>query len=163
MSYIVKNKAGTWFGQKIEKDGYKFDSIKEYNFYENFVKPSGLKFEVHKGFKLHPIIELQNGDLRLRSSIYTPDFVLYNKDGGMKHVIDIKSGFTQFAIDSAAALRFKLFADKYKVPVEVIVPRVHDFRVKIMGTTKKFNPLIREDLTYDTSELVKEAFSNLKD
>ena len=81
----------------------------------------------------------------------------------MKHVIDIKSGFTQFAIDSAAALRFKLFADKYKVPVEVIVPRVHDFRVKIMGTTKKFDPLIREDLTYDTSELVKEAFSNLKD
>lgn len=154
---LTRRKAGTWFGEKVELDGYKFDSQKEAKFYEKFIKNSGFKYEVHKRFQLFPMFELLNGALRIRSISYTPDFVLYDDDGNLKHVIDVKNSFTSFAIDVAAAMRFKLFAYVYKVPVEVVVPKAHSFRVKITGTTKKFNPVEKTDFVYSVERLCQEA------
>ena len=155
----VKNKAGTWFGEKIKLDGFTFDSKKEADVYNKFVKESGYKFEVHKSFQLHPVIDLVDGDLRIRSSIYTPDFVIYGDDDSIQHVIDVKNGYSSYVIDSAASLRFKLFALEYGLPVEVLVPRTHDFKIKVMGTTKKFDPIIKSDFSYTLSELVDEAYN----
>lgn len=101
--------------------------------------------------------------LRLRSSNYTPDFVLYNKDGSIAHVIDVKNSFnTTYAIDAAASLRFKMFAYKYKVPVEVVVPRVKSFRVKVLGSTKKFEPVAKTNFNYTIEELVDEVMNTDK-
>lgn len=156
----MQNKTGTWFGKKVKMDGFTFDSQKEAAFYRHFVKDSGHKFEVHKSFKLHPIIELCDGIVRLRSSSYTPDFVLYNEDGSMAHVVDVKNSFnTTYAIDAAAALRFKLFAYTHGMPVEVVVPRLKSFRVKIMGTTKKFDPVVKYNFDYDVTGLAREAIN----
>lgn len=154
----MKKKAGTWFGTKVKRDGYTFDSQKEAAFYETFIKNCGHSFEVHKSFRLHPIIELCDGELRIRSSVYTPDFVIYDDSGSIAHVIDVKNSFnTTYAIDAAASLRFKLFAEKYGIPVEVVVPRVRSFRVKVLGSTKKFEPVVKYNLDYTLKELVSEA------
>lgn len=150
----MKKQAGTWFGEKVKVDGFTFDSKKEHQFYERFIKNSGYKFEVHKGFQLHAAIPLLNGKLKVRSSRYTPDFVVYDQDGSIKHVYDLKNSFTAFAIDQAAALRFKWFELKYGIPVEVVVPRVNSFKVKIMGTTKKFEPVTVDDVGYNIDDLV---------
>lgn len=153
----MRKRAGTWFGEKVKSDGFTFDSKKEEAFYQKFIKPSGYSFDVHKSFKLHPIIELCDGDLRIRGSHYSPDFVLYDDKGKMLHVIDVKNSFTSFAIDAAASLRFKLFALTYEVPVQVVVPRANDFRVKIMGTTKKFEPVTQSDFDYEIKDLLYEG------
>lgn len=161
---MAKKRAGTWFGEKVKLDGYTFDSQKEAAFYKRFIKDSGYKFDVHKSFRLHPIIEMCGGMLRLRSSNYTPDFVLYNEDGSIAHVVDVKNSFnTTYAIDAAASLRFKMFAYKYKTPVEVVVPRVKSFRVKVLGGTKKFEPVSKVDFDYSVQDLVKEAMNIDKD
>lgn len=153
-----RNQPGHWFGEKVQLDGYTFDSIKEAKFYETFVKPSGYQFDVHHGFLLHPKITLANDRINLRSSKYTSDFVIYDGQGKIKHVYDLKNSFTSYAIDQAAALRFKMFSIKYGVPVEVVVPRAKSFRVKVMGTTKKFNPVVKDNFDYTVEELVAEAF-----
>lgn len=152
----IKKQAGTWFGEKVELDGYTFDSKKEAIWYARFVKPSGYEFKVHPKFELIPKIEVVHG-LNLRSITYKPDFVIYNEDGSIKHVYDLKNSFTTYAIDIAASLRFKLFGWRYKLPVEVVVPRAKSFRVKVMGTTKKFEPIEKTNFDYTVDELVEEA------
>lgn len=149
-------KPGGWFGQKTHFDGYTFDSKKEEAFYRSFVKTSGYKFTVHERFKLHDKIELLGGLIKLRGSYYTPDFVLYDDNGEIAHVIDVKNSFTSFAIDAAASLRFKMFALTYHIPVEVVVPRVTSFKVKVMGTTKKFEPQVKLNFNYCLEDLFKE-------
>ena len=146
-----------YFGKKIEYHGEKFDSMREANFFKKFVEPFDYNYTLHESFRLHPVIELCNGALKLRSSSYRPDVVIRDDEGNLLHVIDIKSGFnTQYNIDPAAALRFKLFAMRYGVPVEVVVPNLKSFRVKIMGTTKKFETATKYDLNYTIDDLVNE-------
>lgn len=121
------------FGKKVEVDGYKFDSEKEANFYLRFVKTCGKRFEVHKSFEL--ISKFSVGGYKQRSITYAPDFVVYDADGHIEHVYDVKSGINQQAVNTAAKLRFKLFALKTGIPVEVVVPRKHDFKMKLFGFT----------------------------
>lgn len=121
------------FGKKIVVDGYKFDSEKEANFYLRFVKPCGKRFEIHKSFKL--ITKFPVGGYNQRGITYAPDFVVYGADGFIEHVYDVKSGINQEAVDTAAKIRFKLFALKTGIPVEVVVPRKHDFKMKLYGFT----------------------------
>lgn len=153
----MKKQAGTWFGEKVEADGYTFDSKKEFQFYEKFIKDSGHPFQVHQPFTLHEAIELVDGAVKIRSSRYTPDFIVYGNDDKPAHVYDLKNSFTSFAIDQAAALRFKWFEKEYGIPVEVVVPRANSFKVKIMGTTKKFEPVVVENVDYTIEELVEKA------
>ena len=121
------------FGKKVEVDGYKFDSEKEANFYLRFVKTCGKRYEVHKSFEL--ISKFPVGGYKQRSITYAPDFVVYDADGRIEHVYDVKSGITQRAVDTAAKIRFKLFSLKTGLPVEVVVPRKNDFKMKLYGFT----------------------------
>lgn len=70
----------------------------------------------------------------MRGISYAPDFVVFDSDE-IAHVYDVKTSLSQRAIDSAAKLRFKLFAKRYGIPVEVVVPRKHDFKAKFYGFT----------------------------
>ena len=121
------------FGKKVEVDGYKLDSEKEANFYLRFVKTCGKRFEVHKSFEL--ISKFSVGGYKQRSITYAPDFVVYDADGRIEHVYDVKSGINQRAVDTAAKIRFKLFSLKTGLPVEVVVPHKHDFKMKLYGFT----------------------------
>lgn len=159
----MKKRAGTWFGEKVKADGYTFDSKKEYDFYRKFIKDCGYRFEVHPNFSLHDTFKVVGRDINIRSSRYTPDFVIYDSDNSIKHVYDLKNSFTSYAIDQAAALRFKWFAWRYGIPVEVVVPRAHDFKIKILGITKRFNPVTRLDVDYDLDEMIEEALSKKKE
>ena len=133
------------FNKWIVIDGYKFPSEKEANFYLRFIKTCGKRYEVHKSFEL--ISKFSVGGYKQRSITYTPDFVIFDADGRIEHVYDVKSGINQRAVDTAAKIRFKLFSLKTGLPVEVVVPRKHDFKMKLYGfTTNRIqDPHVRYD------------------
>lgn len=109
------------------------DSQREAQFYQQFVKPSGYRFEVHQRFGLIPAFDL--GGYRQSMMAYTPDFVIYDHDGSIKHVYDVKTGVSLQAYDSAAKLRFKVFQQHYRIPIEIVTPRAHDFKQAFYGFT----------------------------
>ena len=139
------------YGNKVEYDGFAFDSTKEFNFYKKFIKDCGYTFKVHEKFDLIEKIKI-NDKMSIRSLTYKPDFIIFNKDGGIKHVYDVKNGYTSYAIDRGATISFKLFAKKYGIPVEVVVVRTHDFKTKSLGTTKKYEIQYHNDVDYDWRE-----------
>ena len=147
------------FGKKTEYNGYKFDSLKEKDFYQRFCE----KYDndqngefVVKTHPYYPIIdswELEPG-LKIRGAKFTPDFVVEDRQGHLLHVYDVKNGFTAYGVDQAAKLRFKLFTKQYGIPVECIVPRKNDFKVKVFGTTKKTHEHVFSDINYDWKEVL---------
>lgn len=146
------------FGRKTEYNGYKFDSLKERDFYQRFCeeydKPdSEFKVLVHKSYSI--IDKFEVAGLTIRGAKYTPDIVITDLQGNLRHVYDVKNGFSSYAIDSACKLRFKLFTKRYGVPVECVVPRANDFKVKIFGTTKKTTEHILKDINYDWKDIAK--------
>ncbi len=139
------------YGNKVKENGITFDSQKEYDFYKRFLENSGVEsISVHEKFDL---VEKNviNNHITLRGITYRPDFVIRDK-GQITHVYDVKNGFTPYAIDRGAGIVFKLFAKRYGIPVEVVVPRKYDFKTKIMGTTKKYDIQIHNNINYDWSE-----------
>lgn len=144
--------ASHYFGKKVKLDGYTFDSKKEAQFYLQFVKPSGMRFDVHPHYRVIDLFPM--GGYRMRGMTYTPDFVLTRPDGSIAHVYDVKAGFTNYSVSTAARLRFKLFALRYHVPVECVIVRKHDFRVKILGFTTKLDEYQRQDVNYDLSDII---------
>lgn len=130
------------YGKKTEYNGHVFDSLKELDFYKRFCEQydndSDSKFivKVHPSYDIVDKFELEPG-LDIRGAKYTPDVVITDRKGNLLHVYDVKNGFTAYAIDASAKLRFKLFTERYKVPVECTVVRKNDFKVKIFGTTKQ--------------------------
>lgn len=127
---------GKHYNKRVIIDGIRFPSRKEGNFYLRFIKTSGKRFEVHPSFKL--VEKFSVGGRNQHGIGYAPDFVVYDADGTIEHVYDVKSGINQRAVDTAAKLRFKLFALKTGIPVEVVVPRKHDFKMKLFGFTTSF-------------------------
>lgn len=123
-----------YFGKKVKLDGYTFDSKKEAQFYLQFVKPSGMRFEIHPHYQLLDKFPLAG--FWMRGLGYTPDFVIYNDDGSIAHVYDVKAGFTAYAVSTAARIRFVLFAYRYHIPVECVIVRKHDFKMKMFNFTK---------------------------
>lgn len=136
------------YGKKIKEGNITFDSQKEYNFYKMFLENSGYKIIVHDKFKLLEK-NIINNEISIRGITYKPDFVVLGKDGEVKHVYDVKNGFTNYAIDRGANISFKLFAKTYGIPVEVVVVRTHDFKTKILGTTKKYEIQYHNNVNYD--------------
>lgn len=131
------------FGKKVPYNGYKFDSIKERDFFIRFIENSGKRYEIHRSYKV--ITKFPIGGYNQRGITYAPDFVVYGNDGSIQHVYDVKSGINQRAVDTAAKLRFKLFSLKTGLPVEVVVPRKHDFKMKLYGFTTSFQePHVRK-------------------
>lgn len=138
------------YGNKVKSDGITFDSEKEFKFYDKFLKDCGYDVTVHEKFDLLEK-NVINDKITLRAISYKPDFVV--RDGNnIKHVYDVKNGFTAYAIDRGNNIVFKLFAKKYGIPVEVAVPRTHDFKTKILGTTKKYEIQIHKNVNYDWRE-----------
>ena len=141
-----------YFGKKVKLDGYTFDSKKEAQFYLQLVKPSGMRFDVHPHYRVIDLFPI--GGYRMRGMTYTPDFVLKRPDGSIAHVYDVKAGFTNYSVSTAARLRFKLFALRYHVPVECVIVRKHDFRVKILGLTTKLDEYKRHSVDYDITDII---------
>lgn len=139
------------YGNKVEYDGYVFDSTKEYNFYKKFIKDCGFKFKVHEKYTLIDKIKLDD-KISIRSLTYKPDFIIFNKDNSIKHVYDVKNSFGSYGVDRSAGIVFKLFTKHYGIPVEVVVVRTHDFKTKILGTTKKYEIQYHDNVDYDWRE-----------
>ena len=148
-------------GKKIHKYGEDLDSQKELDFYERFIMNKWprelvkvhLKFELVKGRDI--------GRARIYGVSYTPDIVILAPDGSFKHVYDVKNSFTPYGIDTANKLYFRLFAMKYRIPVEAVVIRAHNFKSVAIGVTKQLrttkdgkapNPIVRTDPDYDWIE-----------
>ena len=148
--------ANSYFGKKVEFAGYKFDSVKERDFFVTFIQDKVKHYTVHESFKLQDTFELDNG-LKMRGISYAPDFCVYDDKGKLQHVYDIKASFNStYGVDAAASIRFKWFAKQYGIPVEVVVPRTYDFRVKCMGITKKTVPIIKQDTDYNVWDALEE-------
>lgn len=109
--------------------------MKEASFYQLYLKPSGYQFTTQERFTLLETFPLEL--VKLRQTVYKSDFVVYDKVGSIKHVYDVKNGYTEYAIDQKSKIKFSLFARKYGIPVEVVVMRKNYFNVAILGTTKK--------------------------
>lgn len=122
------------FGHKVPYKDWDFDSEKERDFFIRFIEDSGKRFKVHPSFKV--IDKFPVGGYNQRGITYAPDFVVYDDQGNVEHVYDVKTGINQRAVDTAAKLRFKLFSLKTGLPVEVVVPRKHDFKMKLPGYGK---------------------------
>lgn len=127
------------FGKKVHYKEWDFDSEKERDFFIRFIESSGKRFKVHPSFKV--VDKFPLGGFNQRGITYAPDFVVYDDDGAIEHVFDVKTGINQRAIDTSAKLRFKLFSLRTGIPVEVVVPRAHDFKMKLFGFT---NPKIQK-------------------
>lgn len=134
------------FGKKVKLDGYKFPSEKEAQFYQQFIKPSGLHYDVHRQFEL--VGKFPLGGYNQKGVTYTPDFVVYDSDGKIIHVYDVKTSLSNFGIDGAAKLRFKWFQYRYRKPVEIVVPRAHDFKMTLygFGTKSMLDPHTTKDI-----------------
>ena len=123
------------FSGKVKLDGYTFDSQKEARFYQQFVKPSGYRYEVHPNYEI--VKKFQLGGYNQSGVRYTPDFVVYDHDGKIKHVYDVKTSLSLYGTTAASKLRFKWFQYRYRLPVEIVVPRQHDFKMTLYGFTVK--------------------------
>ncbi|WEV56145.1 DUF1064 domain-containing protein [Ligilactobacillus acidipiscis] len=72
------------FARKVEYHGYKFDSIKERDFFERFIEKSGYRYEVHPHYTLRGTTPVKG--IKIRGIAYTPDFVIYDDNGSIGHV-----------------------------------------------------------------------------
>lgn len=147
------------FGKKEKYGEYTFDSSKELNFYKNFCEKYDNNLNdkyvvlVHPSFSIIDKFELEPG-LNVRGAKYTPDFVITDYLGNFLHVYDVKNDFSNYAVDAAAKLRFKLFEKRYGVPVECVVTRKDDFKVKVFGMTKNAKIHVFKDFDYDWREVL---------
>lgn len=136
-------------GNKVYYGDYVFDSSKEFRFFKSFVENCGLPYEVHPSFELIPKTPL--GGTNIRSAVYTPDFIIKDPQEKWLHVIDVKNSFGAYGIDQGNKLKFKLFALRYKHPVETVVVRKFDFKVITQSTTRPLNikqPFITDNFNY---------------
>lgn len=138
--------------KKIVVDGYTFDSQKESEFYLRYIKGCKQKFEVQKTFVLHEKFNI--GGLKMRGTTYKADFVIYDNVGNLAHVFDLKNGFNTYAIDAKSRLKFKLFAKRYGIPIEVVVLRKCDFKMAVLGLTTKFEPVTLNNIDYDIKDYI---------
>lgn len=149
-------------GKKIDKYGERFDSQKELDFYERFIKdkvPAEL-VAIHKTFVLVKKLNISSPAI-IPQWKYTPDYVIYNEAGEIEHVYDVKNSFGIYGIDTGNKLTFKCFARVYGIPVEAVVVRKHDFKVAAIGVTKQLNltgkaktpkPIVRTNVNYNWRE-----------
>lgn len=143
-------------GRKVFIDGIKFDSQPEADFYSRFVKDCGYQFEVHPEFILEPAT-VKSG-LKVAGIKYKPDFVIYDDNGKMLHVYDIKNSLGIFGIDASNKLRFRLFLIKSGIAVEAVVVGKRQFKVAAQGPYRSRNekcPLYKHDFHYDWKEAAR--------
>ena len=101
------------FGKKVPYKDWGFDSIKERDFFIRFIENSGKKFKVHPSYKV--VDKFPVGGYNQRGITYAPDFVVFDDEGAIANVYDVKTGINQRAVDTAAKLRFKLFSPEMSI------------------------------------------------
>lgn len=106
-----------YHAHKIIADGHKFDSKAEFAYYNL------LKLE-HKHFKCHPRFEILPHSKWNQKHNYTPDFCLYDGQGHLTEVDDIKGVSMVPAYDH---LRMDLFSRKYHIPVTIVRKKGNHF------------------------------------
>ena len=130
--------------KKYVEDGITFDSQVEINFYHRFIRGNGYHFKHHERFYLTEKYAL--GGVMGKAVTYTPDFVIRNKNGEITHVYDVKGSLSSYDIDRDAKKTFSWFQSKHRIPVEVVVPRKNDFKMKVLGVPNSlFDKHIRHD------------------
>lgn len=148
------------YGRKTEYHDYKFDSQKEFLFYQRFLEKydddpnSKFVIKIHPSYLILGGFEIEPG-FKFRGMKYTPDATIESRQGDLLHVFDVKNSFTAYGVSDAARLRFKLFTKQYGVPVEAVVVLKNSFKVKIFGTSKKTTEHIFNDINYDYKEALK--------
>ncbi len=93
------------FGKKVKLDGYTFDSQKEAQFYQRFIKDCGHRYKVHPSYPL--LDKCLVGGYDMKAHGYRPDFVVYDCDE-VAHVYDVKTSLDNRAVDASAKLRFAI-------------------------------------------------------
>lgn len=116
--------------KKYVEDGIRFDSKIEMDFYHRFIRGKGYRFEHHKRFYLTERYTM--GGVKCHACTYAPDFVIKDKDGHILHVFDVKGSLSNYDMDKDAKKTFRWFQSRYRIPVEIVVPRTHDFKMKIL-------------------------------
>ncbi|KRL81783.1 DUF1064 domain-containing protein [Ligilactobacillus equi] len=134
------------FNKRNDYKGEKYDSQKEAKFYQRYLEA----FEGSYIIRKHPQFDVLDrhavGGMFGRKMVYTPDFVVMNKQGEILHVFDVKNSITPnekgwtkspkvYASDSSK-MRIKLYQARYGIPVEIVVPMANGFRMTIIGLTK---------------------------
>lgn len=125
------------FGKKVRLDGYTFDSKKEAQFYLEFIKPSGFKYEVHPRYRYADRKPKDGG--YMVSKFYTPDFVVYDKQGNIMHMYDVKTSISQAGWTDGAKANIYWYQRFSKPTIEIVVPRQHDFKMTFYGVSSKHN------------------------
>ena len=144
-------------GERSEYHGYKFDSQKEMAFYQRFLEKydddsnSEFVIKIHTSCPIIDSFELESG-LKIRGAKYTADAVVEDRNGEILHVYDVKNSFSAYGVDQAAKLRFKLFTERYGVPIECVVVLKNSFKVKVYGTAKKTEIHVFKDIDYRWGE-----------
>src|SRR5690606_38241145 len=108
-----------YLNQKIEVDGYKFDSKAEYRYYlqlkQQLANGEIQSFEMQQPFIL--LEGFRKGGKKYQDIVYKADFVITNNDGEIV-VVDVKG---QPKVTTGFAMKFKLFHSKY--PHRFIIAR----------------------------------------
>lgn len=115
--------------KQCEEDGIRFDSQTEMKFYHNFIRNRGYNFRYHEKFFLNE--RYMMGGTTMPAHTYTADFVIRDSDGDIAHVYDVKGSLSAYDIDKDAKKTFYWFMNRHRIPVEVVVPRKYDFKMKI--------------------------------
>lgn len=106
-----------YHNKKVIVDGYKFDSIKEANYYNQLrlLQKAGLikNLELQKTFILQPSFKLNNKTRR--NITYKADFTYFSIEDDRIHVIDVK-GFKTDVYN----IKKKMFEYKYGIEIEEI-------------------------------------------
>ncbi|WP_429971299.1 DUF1064 domain-containing protein [Fructilactobacillus sp. Tb1] len=113
MMIIKRYKSNKYHAKRQIIDGIKFDSKAEALYYQRHIKLLKKRFTCHKSFEIIPKFKV--GKKNKRHRVYSPDFVIYDDDGNMTKVIDVKP--TKITTD--ASLRMTLFESIYHIPVTI--------------------------------------------
>lgn len=106
-----------YHNKKVIVNGYKFDSIKEANYYNQLklLQRAGLirDLELQKTFILQPSFKLNNKTRR--QIAYKADFTYFSNEDNKIHVVDVKG----FRVD-VYKVKKKMFEYKYGIEIEEI-------------------------------------------
>lgn len=103
--------------KRVDKTKNEFQSLAEERYYERFVWPFEIagkldRWTMHESFEIVEALNYQG--IKFRSKVYSPDFVLYFKDGGVK-VVEVKDDKIR-KLQREYPLKKQLFIMKYCIP-----------------------------------------------
>ncbi|CAJ2232208.1 DUF1064 domain-containing protein [Fructilactobacillus sanfranciscensis] len=110
---VISAKGNKYHAKPQKIDGITFDSKAEANYYLTWVKDCYEHFSCHERFEIIPKFKV--GIKNKRHRVYSPDFVIYDENGKMIKVVDVKPS----KITADASLRMNLFEYKYGIPVTI--------------------------------------------